>query len=601
MSRVLRLFLPSSVERSPITRFLATPSAEINRSTNDPTTPASAHDHVSIASPARDKGLVPARGLTAQSSPSGTFHAAVETAPISSSHSPNLPITANSAVTRDYSTVAENTYEPVLAIPAPMIEESHPDHVEVSFFLRHFAVLGGEWMDICTGQRSYFSQYIIQLSYHSPLIRYSACAMAAKQLGQIKDLSRVTELSRRSSISASSMLRPSIDFEWYGAKYYEKAILLMARQISHESSIIENHLSPGEIYRSPGIESNHLNDHESTSSAFRILAACILSSYEELNATMRAWSSHLDGISKLLRPHLDLPACSGNFYRVPQSLRALKASFWYFALNDMLNSCRLLLSRLQRSIISNSFATVALAQKCRVDVDNIHLWQRMGVPMRRSGELALDPIDESSQELTFFNTLVYILCKILNRVNMNNTLWDGVNTDLDQWYNTLPSEFLFSITQPLSTTAQDYHEPPEIWFGSDTSAIAMALYHMARILQLVNEPQKTDPASYHKPRDLLSAYNALQRGLNHHSGQILSIASGMTGMTVQKYMLQPLYIAGRCSSSEEERRHVVSLLRRIEASLGLASEYRVKDLADEWGIPYDLLSLQADDDNVSVK
>jgi hypothetical protein len=253
-----------------------------------------------------------------------------------------------------------------------------------------------------------------------------------------------------------------------------------------------------------------------------------------------------------------------------------------------------------RIIVSYQSSTVTLRQECRVDVDNVSLWQRMGVPLAHFRELALDLIDESTHELIFFNTLVYILCEIVNKVNTNNTLWDSVDTNLNKWYNALPPEFLFSIKQPPSATEQYPRVTQETWFGSDTCAIAMAFYHMARILQLVNEPQKTDPVSSHKPRDLLSMYNALQRGLSHHSGEILSIASGMTRMTVQKYMLQPLYVAGRCLSSEEERRHVVYLLRHIEASLGLATEYSVRDLADEWGISYDLLSLKADDDNVSV-
>jgi hypothetical protein len=277
--------------------------------------------------------------LLAQCSPPGTFHAIVDTPPIASLHSPKFPVIASPAVTQEYPTVAGKASEQNPITLTPIIEENHNDRVEVAFFLRHFADLGGQWIDICTGQRSYFSQYIIQLSSQSPLIRYSSCAMAAKQLGQMKDSSQATEASRRFGILASNMVQSSIDFEWFGAKYYEKAILLMARQISHGNSIIENHLSPGEIYRSPASDSNHLEDNETTSSAFRILAACILSSYEELNATMRAWTSHLDGINKLLRPHLDLPISPNNFYRVPQSLRAMKASFWYFALNDMLNSC----------------------------------------------------------------------------------------------------------------------------------------------------------------------------------------------------------------------------------------------------------------------
>lgn len=255
--------------------------------------------------------------------------------------SANLQI-SSPAVAQDHPTVTSHAASQTSTISASMAEETNQDRSEVAFFLRHFAEIGGQWMDICTGPRSYFSQYVVQLASQSPLLRYSACAMAAKQMGQMKDSTQATNVTRRSSMTASRLLRPSMDmdFEWYGAKYYEKAILLMARQISHDRSIIQIHLSPGEIYLSPSSDYSHLDDHQSTSSAFQILAACILCSYEDLSATMRAWTGHLDGINKLLRPHLDLPNSPDNFYRIPQSLRALDVSFWYFALNDMLNSCK---------------------------------------------------------------------------------------------------------------------------------------------------------------------------------------------------------------------------------------------------------------------
>lgn len=50
-------------------------------------------------------------------------------------------------------------------------------------------------------------------------------------------------------------------------------------------------------------------------------------------------------------------------------------------------------------------------------------------------------------------------------------------------------------------------------------------------------------------------------------------------------MVQPLYIAGRCLCQERDQRIAVSLLRDIENDLGLASNYRVKALLDEWGVP----------------
>lgn len=268
-----------------------------------------------------------------QTSPSNTLP---ETIGTPAQSLPSVDLHASPVVAQDHPTVTSHASSHTSAIPACLSEETNQDRAEAGFFLRHFAEGAGQWMDVFTTQRSYFSQYVVQLAGQSPLVRYSACAMAAKQLGQMKDSTQTTDNTRRSSITASTLLQPGLDFLWYGAKYYEKAILLLFRQISHQPSS-STHLSPREIYQSSGSDQPQLDDYESTSSALRILSACILCAYEDLSSTMRAWSGHLDGINKLLRPHLDLPITPDNFYRVPQPMRALEASFWFFALNDMLN------------------------------------------------------------------------------------------------------------------------------------------------------------------------------------------------------------------------------------------------------------------------
>lgn len=117
----------------------------------------------------------------------------------------------------------------------------------------------------------------------------------------------------------------------------------------------------------------------------------------------------------------------------------------------------------------------------------------------------------------------------------------------------------------------------------------MAFYHMARILLLVNQHQEEFLATQPYKGDLLETCNALQLNLSHYVVEIIPIAHGMSNTTVQEYMLQPLYIAGRCLSSWNERQIVIENLRHIEGTLGLATEYRVKCLAEEWGIPYEAM------------
>lgn len=47
-------------------------------------------------------------------------------------------------------------------------------------------------MDIFTDNPSYFTQYVVSLPNQSALVRYAAVALAAKQLGQMKDPARKT-------------------------------------------------------------------------------------------------------------------------------------------------------------------------------------------------------------------------------------------------------------------------------------------------------------------------------------------------------------------------------------------------------------------------
>lgn len=293
---------------------------------------------MSLDTPSQSRRSIPVRGLLAESSSSHVFDEVDGTPPVRSL--PSVDIHTSPIAVQDYPTVTSHAPSHT-SIPASLPEETNQDRAEAGFFLRHFAEGAGQWMDIITGQSSYFSQYVVQLASQSPLVRYSACSLAAKQLGQMKDYTQMTDKTHWSSIVASALLKPGLDFLWYGAKYYEKAILLLARQISdHPSSTA--HLSPREIYQSTSSDHLRLDDHESTSTTFPILSACMLCAYEDLSGTMPAWSGHLDGINKLLRPHIDLhvtPVTPDNLHRTPESLRGLETSFWYFALNDILNCC----------------------------------------------------------------------------------------------------------------------------------------------------------------------------------------------------------------------------------------------------------------------
>lgn len=163
-------------------------------------------------------------------------------------------------------------------------------------------------------------------------------AVAAKLLGQASDSH--TQIGRTSGLrlAASALLRGDRDFNWYGAKYYEKAIQLLTRQLSHGSPNWPSHPSPSFLYDlDPG------TGHESPTTA--LMVTCMLSLYEMLSATvsMSAWGGHLNGLYKLLQ-HVS----NGELFTSqpsvlnfsPDEMAAIQASFWWFVVSDIEQSCK---------------------------------------------------------------------------------------------------------------------------------------------------------------------------------------------------------------------------------------------------------------------
>ncbi|KAJ6083123.1 hypothetical protein N7467_007258 [Penicillium canescens] len=472
-------------------------------------------------------------------------------------------------------------------LPISLSDESPQDRSEITYFLRCVAEDSARWMDVCTGHSSYFSQHLVLLSDRSALVRYASVALAAKQLGQMKDpCSKTWNTPRQRHMAtvlteAIALDEPRLNFLWYGAKYYEKAIQLLFKQLSREDCST-CHLSPRDIYLSdltvPSEDHNHLDEHENASCVFQILVACILCQYEDLSATKRAVTGHLDGIFKLIRPHLSPMTPFGTPVQVPQSTRALEASFWYFALNDVLDA-------------HNS------RKPCRLDAEDLQLWRRMGLPLNDTRHLVIDCISEWHQENVFLKSLIRLMCMFFNSDISNPTQWVHLDTQFDQWHTMLPPSFSATIDLPLTPSKTDTQsENPEgpfnreVWFGTDVCAIAMAFYHMIRILLLVNQPRDLFLSRYTaRSSDLLASYNMLQRNLYQQAKCLIPIAQGRPSNTVRKHLVQPLYVAGRCLSDVGERKGLLELLLEIECDLGVSTKYRMRDLLEEWGMPLELL------------
>ncbi|CEL04047.1 hypothetical protein ASPCAL05180 [Aspergillus calidoustus] len=461
----------------------------------------------------------------------------------------------------------ESTARPY-ATPIGQLEDNYQDRCEIAFFLRHFSEGPGQWMDVC-GDRSYFSQQVIQLSHWSPLIRYAACALGAKQLGQTRHPEAQIRHTNTQTLMLKALIDTKVGFTWYGAKYYEKAIQLLAQQIS-QSGNPSCSLSPNYIYGT-GLtpqsgEFDLPRDHDEAAAPFQILAACILCQYEDVNATLRAWSGHIDGIHRLLRPHLPDLVAFRVAKRIPQPERAFNAVFWFYVVNDMLNA-------------------FILKRKTRVNTDDLVLWRRMGVPLDDHGNLARSTT-EGQLEVTLFKTLVRMMCQLVNSELNDAGQWAILKAHFDRWQSMVPQSFYIPITWPPVAEPSNIQNVDaftrEIWFASDISAITLAFYHMSRMILLVNCPMDL---FINQREDLLSAYNILQQELRQHAMEIIPIMHAKPSETVQKYMLQPLYVAGRCLTDEKERKSLLQILRNMADDFGLFTDDRIKDLCEEWGMP----------------
>ena len=212
--------------------------------------------------------------------------------------------------------------------------------------------------------RTYFASYVPVKALTNPLLKYAACAYAAKQLGRVKGAKGV--FGGVCSRQASMEVWPGaekVDWYYHGAKYYEKAIQLLMQALKHDSQgpPLSNPEAFGQWQAAElveGAECPHKrrrrfsNSRLSSAHSDEVLAAtAILSIYEFLDATGPAWNRHLSGVKSLLdiaevgMLPLEQQLSPGGTPLPPPKKhgfsRARRATFWNFARQDYLAACRL--------------------------------------------------------------------------------------------------------------------------------------------------------------------------------------------------------------------------------------------------------------------
>lgn len=193
---------------------------------------------------------------------------------------------------------------------------------------------------------SYFSQTVPIEAVSNPLLKYAACATAAKQIALIRgkgDMAKRAQMAHFADAEKTDWVRVT--------HFYNLAISLLMKELSlrDEQAVEEPRWDAGTS--SP----ENLRNPSKSRSDQTLAATAILSVYEFLDNTTEGWSQHLSGTKSLfdladkeeLMP-IELqnqsPLTPGAF-TISQRLRPTKArqsAFWNFARQDFLAACRCL-------------------------------------------------------------------------------------------------------------------------------------------------------------------------------------------------------------------------------------------------------------------
>ncbi|KAL4948341.1 hypothetical protein BDW69DRAFT_176679 [Aspergillus filifer] len=462
---------------------------------------------------------------------------------------------------------------------------------EVTFLLRHFSEVLGPWMDLYDFG-THFASHVPVQALRNPLLKYAACAQAAKQIGHV-NVARPVGVRLSRTFPGAQNDAKKIDWCWKGAKYYEKAIQLLMKE-----------LQPG---RNQGNKMNEENDPQRARSyteyrlshgvrSDEILAAtAILSVYELLDATGPAWNRHLSGFKSLLdlaeagmRPLQRPPPGDLSLQpKRPSLSKARKATFWNFARQDYL-------------------AAFINGNRTRLHTEDLALWTEAGLQVDTLGFVRANanaPDEIAMKEDTISNALVWIISKIINFISPSSNAqisptaanagsmslpqqvrlerWYRLESELDAWYKGLPETFqpCARIGLPEGASPGETDDAPslsEIWYSIPMCSSAMQHYHMGRILLHIHKPPQTSG-----PTTIPSQVSTTD--IQFHSREIVGIAMACPAGSVRINSLQPLFVSGQCLTDPNERRMVLRLLQDIETDLGWATEYRVKQLLREWG------------------
>ena len=251
----------------------------------------------------------------------------------------------------------------------------------------------------------------------------------------------------------------------------------------------------------------------------------------------------------------------------------------------------------------------------RLDTEDLSLWKEAGLLIDHHGFIIPSNTTQSGypeegenmmREDLICNALVWLMAKLVNFMAAGDEISDGLGmswagvpqrTLLDYWCN-LRKQFQvwydgLPITFQPSARVDPSHTPShlmkggnesmftEVWYSIPMCASTLQTYHMSQILLFMNKPhESTQGGSTVCAR--LNSYQSVLATCQKHSREIVGISLARSDEAVRIHSVQPLFTAGQCLSGSRERQEVLNLLRDIEFDIGWATDYRVRQLVEQW-------------------
>ncbi|KAM0265228.1 hypothetical protein ACHAQJ_000382 [Trichoderma viride] len=512
---------------------------------------------------------------------------------------------------------------------SPMPDSSSEADHETAYLIRYFAERISPCLDVFDIER-FFGHIVPIKAIRSPLLQNALAAIAAKQFGKTK---RETYLASHQTPGWSMLEQYSnaahIDWFYKAASFYDKAIGHMMRllQTLRDGSPAT---SPGSSPSSTDISlslhsavspSSKRRRVESSQGSHNIVddllsAISVFLLYESLDNRFAEVSRHMSGAQYLLTFNLkqlfgstEINRRSGTYGL--HARRAWQASFWNIVCIDWI-------------------ASYTEQTTPRLDIENSELWNAAGLPMCVvNGTTIPDSLcndeDMGSQlqmtETVACRSLIWIILKTLtliaveknSRNKANNDLtengkanqclhigprwWDDVSHHLDNWCAALPDTF-----EPCARIAQRHNNIPtpsdnmlpgsefqstfqELFYANAMCATAAVLYHFVQLLLLLHKPLDQNASESHPEfvTKRLNAYRQLSAQIEGHANEICAISLGRPDDPVRQHMVQPLYLAGLCFETHEQRTALAQLLAGIQRETGYSTAERVANLQQHWG------------------